>query len=231
MFTLSTGAWWLPVAALCLDQLILTRHRGEVHKRWICSSTQLFIYSAGSSILPSSSPAQRFNPARANGEIRELKRVMAVCRMCAGVGVGRVVAEVFKSTATHFLEPDAVFFGGKVRLVGGKEKALGCSSSLLSHLCVSIFPVCLNTHTHSQSHTLHSQVFTGETLTPQHVLKCIQIFYSTRFPCICPLLSNSGSTNRLLGWPGSIRRANVTRNMERFGYNVSCLGLRKAWFR
>lgn len=107
----------------------------QVHKRWICSSTRprLFIYRTDGSILPSASPARHSNPARTNREIKKLKMRrderqghgvrQDVARWRDGRCLGRWRADVqvgggLISTGPllHFLEHDAVFCGGKVRL-------------------------------------------------------------------------------------------------------------------
>lgn len=113
--------------------------RREVHKRWICSSTlhQLFICRTDRSILPSSSPAQHFNPAGTNREIKKLKMRHDERGSQQSAGCGQVKRrEELRTTEgrragwwflistgplLHFLEHDAVFCWVKVRLPGEKK--------------------------------------------------------------------------------------------------------------
>lgn len=97
-------------------------------------SPQLFIYRADSSILPPSPPAQHFNPARTNKEIKNPKMRHDERGSLWSAGCGQVKRrEVLRTaegagdflirtgTLVHFLEHDAVFCGGNVRLVEKKH--------------------------------------------------------------------------------------------------------------
>lgn len=130
------------VSLLCLpvyfDQLILACHggRGPYKMDLLVHSPQLFIYS----ILPSSSPAQHFNPPRTNREIKkqrmrhdergsqwsaecgQVKRREALRTVVSRRGGWRFL--ISEGPLLHFLEHDAVFHGGKVRLVREKKNML-----------------------------------------------------------------------------------------------------------
>lgn len=101
-------------------------------------SAQLFIYRTVSSILLSPSPAQYFNPARMNREIKKQKMRHDERGSQRSAGCGQVkrwcVLRTVEGRHTgwrflisagpllHFLEPDTVFCGGQMRLGGKKTK-------------------------------------------------------------------------------------------------------------
>lgn len=137
-------------------------------------SAQLFIYRTVSSILLSPSPAQYFNPARMNREIKKQKMRHDERGSQRSAGCGQVkrwcVLRTVEGRHTgwrflisagpllHFLEPDTVFCGGQMRLGGKKQNKTKkhsqntcCLSFLFSHLSISIFTVFFKGE-HTQSH-------------------------------------------------------------------------------
>lgn len=115
-------------------------------------SAQLFIYRTVSSILLSPSPAQYFNPARMNREIKKQKMRHDERGSQRSAGCGQVkrwcVLRTVEGRHTgwrflisagpllHFLEPDTVFCGGQMRLGGKKQNK---KKTLLEHLLFILF--------------------------------------------------------------------------------------------
>ncbi len=158
-------------------------------------SPQLFIYRADSSIPPSPSPAQHFNPARTNREIKKLKmrhdergsQRTAGCRQVKRQEVlGRRAGWRFFIRHSHFFTSwNMMLFSMEERWdEWGKKKTTECNtcclSFLFSHLWVPIFPVFLKGNIHEGSHLIYVlslQVIRSQQFTLQAK---IQKDYSTK---------------------------------------------------
>lgn len=145
----------------CFDQLIPVCHGGRSRKDGFAPPLSTTVFHLQNT-QQHPSPAQHFNPGRTNREIKKMKMRHDERGSQRLAGCGQVERREVLTTAEgrragwrflistgpllHFLEHDAVFCGGKVRLVG-EEKHCECNtcclSFLFSHLCVSIFPVFL----------------------------------------------------------------------------------------